>query len=100
LPNCLQHAFNILEDIVVPEAQDREAIRFERHRARSISIDRKVVLASIEFDNEPSLEACKVQDEITVRVLAAELAAFDLTAAQALPKPMLGIGWRVAQTTL
>jgi len=47
-----------------------------------------------------SFEANEIENEVGVRVLAAELAVLDLAAAQVLPKLMLGIGWRISQFAL
>jgi len=58
------------------------------------------VLASVEFDDRLSFEANEIENEVGVWMLAAKLAGLDLAPTQALPKPMLGIGWRVAQSTL
>jgi len=58
------------------------------------------VLATIKFDYDAPLEASEVEDEIAVRMLATKLAPLDLSAAKALPEPMLCLGWRIPQSPL
>ena len=58
------------------------------------------MLTAIEFDHRLSLEANEIENEVAVRMLASKLAILYLTAAQALPKAMLGICWRVSQPAL
>jgi len=98
--NRFKHSLDVLEYFVVPVAQDREAARFERKGSSGIAIACTAVLATIKFDYDAPLEASEVEDEIAVRMLATKLAPLDLSAAKALPEPMLCLGWRIPQSPL
>jgi len=58
------------------------------------------MLATVQFDDQCSLEAHEVQNVIAKWVLSPKFAGFDLPAAQTLPKRMFGIRRRIAQSTL
>jgi len=58
------------------------------------------VLAAVEFDDDGTLEADEVQDEVSKRMLSAKFASFELTTSEHSPKRALGIRWRIAQSAL
>jgi hypothetical protein len=100
LSDALQDTFRVFQHFVVPKSQYLETGDLDSCRSRVVPELRVRVLTPIELDNYATLETDEVENEITVGVLAAEFASFNLTPAQALPKQMLGVGRRVAQSTL
>jgi hypothetical protein len=58
------------------------------------------MLTPVNFDHNFSLQAGKVQNIVSERMLAAKLAIVELPATKALPKFVLRVGWRVAQPAL
>jgi hypothetical protein len=65
-------AVHTLEDVVVPEAQDRQPVGIQESRSVLILGDAIAVLATVEFDDQPSFTAQEVADEWSDRHLAAE----------------------------
>ena len=80
----LRHAIEVLEHFVGPNAQDAIALALEPIRAARIVSDlcRLGVLAPIDLDDEPFLEANEIGDVRTDRMLAPEAQAVELTPAQ------------------
>jgi hypothetical protein len=86
-----QHAIEVGQNLVVPEAQDDVAHRFEYGCAVGIAGSRlrQAMLAAIEFNHDVMLETGEVDNEAPDRHLPLELQLVLLPAAQRRPKPAL-----------
>ncbi len=71
--NHLQHALDILANIVIPEADHAPAAGFEPSRTPTISSFRRRMLAPIQLDDQGVIGAHKIGDERTERNLPAEI---------------------------
>lgn len=88
-------AIKILQDVLVPEANDAEALAFEVSSSSSISLGR--VLSSINFDDQ-ALRRTKEVDDIAVDFdLLSKLESVVLTRAQDAPEFSFRIGGVPAQ---
>ena len=58
------------------------------------------MLASIKFDDEAALQTRKVKNIVSIRVLTAKLASFNLSAFQPLPQRAFRVGRLVAESLL
>ena len=92
----LGHAIQIVQDVVVPKAQDSITDTFEKFGSARIS-EVLGMLPAVRFDDKPLLLTHEVGDEWSDRLLAAELRAFDLPFAQNGPEFALRIGHFAAQ---
>jgi hypothetical protein len=90
--NGLQHAIEIVKDIVIREAQNVIALCGEGDGASGVPSNLFVcrVGRAIDFDGNPRLEASEVGDEAAEDNLAMESEARDLLAPEALPQAPLG----------
>jgi hypothetical protein len=84
MKNCLRHTLFIGEKLVVPNANDLEAL------APQVSVATAVarvlcMLASIKLDDQPSRSAEKINDEMIDRHLQAELESAKSVRPQNLP---------------
>ena len=80
-----EDAFEVFDHVVVPEADNRVAIRLDPSRA--LPVGRAFgMLAAVEFDDEPEFDAGKIGDVSADRELSSEFCAFDLARAEALPE--------------
>lgn len=87
----------IAENLVIPEADDREPLVLEPRRARGVGPGAKSVLSAVELDNEATLETDEIDDIASDGRLAAKPTAVELPPAQARPQPALGLGRLFAQ---
>jgi hypothetical protein len=79
MPDRLDHRLNLQQHLVVPEPQHAPSLRFKKRRACSIATLR--MLATIQLDDHPALDAAEVRDVRRNRMLAPELQSSQLTAA-------------------
>ena len=86
----LQHAVEIAQHLVVPEADDAKACGFQKRRSRRVGFD--AVLPAIDFHDQRCLEAQQVGDEVINGNLPPELRATELPVAQSRPQQRLCIG--------
>ena len=93
----MQYGIEMSQDITIPKPDDAEAQRFEFGGAAAIALDLLRMLAAVEFDHEPPVDAAEVDDERSERLLAAKLESSKLAVAQLRPKQALGIGLPPAQ---
>ena len=92
-----EDAFDVFDDLVVPEAEDCVAGRFDLSRASGVS-DAVSMLPAVEFDHQPCFDAGEVGDIGADQELAAEFCVFDLPGAQALPQDPFDFGCIPAQS--
>ena len=88
----LQHGLSLLQDFVVPVAEDPVALGLEKFGATVVVVALRLVLGAVELDDESVLLADEVGDVRADGHLAAEFAAEQPAASQSLPEPVLGIG--------
>ena len=84
LTNRIDHAVQVLIDLVIPKADHAVAAFGEPGGPPRIMLDsgRFKMLRAVEFDDEPLREADEVDDVGAERGLAAELVAVELAGAQ------------------
>ena len=75
LRNPLQHSFDILHYLVVPEAQDAIALLYQKSGPPSILLRLCGMLAPIQFHDQATFRAAEVSDEATDGMLATEFCA-------------------------
>ena len=85
--DSLEHALEVVKDLVICEAQNVIALCGERGRASGVAGNLTVccVGRAINFDDHPRLEAGKVGHEAAQNNLATESEVADLLAPEALP---------------
>jgi len=66
--NRFKHTVDIAQHIIVPEAKNQIAHRFQNFRPRCISIT-FTVLSAIDLDNKMSILAAEIDDELGKRHL-------------------------------
>src|SRR5215471_16616660 len=89
----------MVRDFGVRKPQDTHATCLEEACSLGVVLRcmfRKV-LAAVDFNNQPSSVAIKVQDVVSELVLASEFVAFQLTRAEDLPEDSFGICGVLAQ---
>jgi hypothetical protein len=77
---------------VIPEAQDTKALRIQPRGACFVLLANRTMLTAVQLNNDLSLEAREIDDELTDGCLSAEPETTELPAAQLRPEPALGVG--------
>ena len=90
--DAFQNSVRFLENIRIPEPEHSEALRDEPPCAPLVLFDCPGVLASVDLDHQPSLEAGEINDVGTHRNLTTETVAFDLRPTESPPQQGFGIG--------
>ncbi len=90
-----QNALGIDQHIAVPEPNHRVAGCFEMAGTGAINLG--VMLAAIDLDDQPAVEAHEVDDVTVDRLLPPEFQPEQAAVAQRAPQPALGIGAVAAQ---
>ena len=91
--NFVQDTIDISQHVVVPEAQDAIAGRFDAVRSRSIRCLLPIMLPAVEFDDELGFAAHEIDNERTYRGLAPEMRAAQCDVmTEPMPKHALGFG--------
>jgi hypothetical protein len=99
LDNGQQDTVHVGQHVVVPEAQNPVAFTLQPGRALAIlrAVNRVGVLAPVEFDDQPALQAGEIDDVGTARHRALEFAAGELAITQACPELLFRIGLVAAE---
>ena len=92
-----QHAIEIVEYVVVPEAQDAVTVSCELDGAAVIGVFIGRVLAAIELDSNLCLRAGEIDDVPPDRMLAAKFPFAELFA-QRVPQKAFDVGGVAAET--
>ena len=81
------HPFQILQYVMVPESDDSESVTFETRSPGGVLAGFIIIgmLAAIDFDDEPPLEAAEIDDLIADRMLAAKLCFLEAAGTKLLP---------------
>ena len=85
----LDHAFDIQENVVVPESQDDPALRLKLAGTKPINL--AVVLLTIQFNDQIAFDATEIGDIGRDWVLSTNLQTFNLSSPQALPEFAFGV---------
>jgi hypothetical protein len=83
---------NVVKHIVVPETKHSVPLSLEPGCSHVIVGLLVIVLASIDLDDKPLLQADEVHDVSPERVLAAKPVSFELSFPQSTPQSTFGIG--------
>ena len=75
LHNPLQHSFDTLHHLIVPEAQDVIASMYQESGPPSIPLRLRGMLTPIQFHDQATFRAAEVGDEGTDGMLSPELCA-------------------------
>jgi len=81
---------DLTHDLMVSKTQDAESALFEPSRSTGVSVHLLRVLSTIDFDHELGLQAYKIQDIETVRMLSPKSITLQLAPTQVHPKALLG----------
>ena len=92
LGDCLMDAVEICQDLVVPKPQDAISLVLQEPTSLGLPGRRAIVLAAVDFHDQPSLVAHKIGNVAADRDLAAELVPRHSMGAQYLPGPPLRLG--------
>jgi hypothetical protein len=92
-----QYAFDILQDVIIPESDDSESMFLQVMSPCRILFDLVCVLAAIDFDDQSMFQATEVRDVIANEMLAAEFGAIQSLTAQMLPEDAFRVGLFAAQ---
>ena len=87
--NMTADIVEMLQDLVVPEAQDAEAFGAEEGVTIKV-VEAVAVLAAVDLNDEPGFEADEIEDVAEQRNLAAEFGAGELSVAERTPEHGLG----------
>jgi len=88
----MEHAVQLTQDGVVPEAQDAKAGLLQDFGSGGIICGLVGMLPAIQLHDQFGLEAGEVGEIAVDRDLSAELEAVELPVPQAEPKPSFGLG--------
>ena len=89
-PDGFKHASRVLQDVVVPEANDAIAEGFDDLRA--VSVGQFAVLSPVQLNGDAGATTGEVGDVGADLFLADELGTRELAVAQMPPKALFGIG--------
>jgi len=92
----LMDAGGICQDLRVPKSQNPIALVLQETTSLGFPRRRAIVLAAVDFQDQPGLVAYKVSNVTTDRHLAAELVPLYLMRAQCLPEPPFRLGHALA----
>ena len=84
-------ALRIRQNIVVPEAQDAEALAPQEVRSADLLFRLAVMLTAIDLDDQLGFVTDEISDVATDWNLATKLAAIQLTLTEHLPQLALGV---------
>lgn len=85
-------AFNILENLVIPEPKYSEPLRFQPLGPPRVVLDLLGMLPAIQLDNEPRFKTGKVDDIFSKRGLLAKPEPIDPLAPQPFPQTLFRLG--------
>jgi len=88
----LQDRVELVHDLVIPKAQHPIALSTEKLCPSLIALSSRGVLAPIEFDNQPALNATEVGNERTDGMLPAKLYSGESPIPESRPELALGVG--------
>ena len=84
-PNFLKHGFALLAPFIVPESQYGEPLGFQPSIAAAVVVCCFHMLATVEFDDEASLETYEINDVMTNGLLSPKFECAKSFGAEVLP---------------
>ena len=98
-PHCFRDGLPFVEDFIVPIPEDLEPSRSQPLIARAIVLAPcfRVMLATVQLDDQAFLEAYEIDNVFSQRKLTAEFQAFKAEAAKPSPKTCLHFGWKASK---
>lgn len=81
-PDDFQHRFGLLQEFVIPEAEDPVAACLKEDGPSPIGVGHRDVLASVELHDKPPFRTAEVGEERSDGMLAPELRAEELAVSQ------------------
>jgi hypothetical protein len=88
--NNTEHAFLILQDVVVPEAENSPASTGQK-RIASVMVARSRMLTAVGLDNQPGVDASEVDEIRPDRKLSTE-SETEPVSPEEIPQTLLGVG--------
>ena len=92
LKNSLQHCVHVHQYVVIPKAKHSITTPFQISRPPLICLGLRCMLATIEFDHQPTFNRTKISDERADRMLSTKLCIAELSVAQPRPEFAFRIG--------
>ncbi len=92
-PNTRSHTFRICQYRVVAEPHDAKSFRLKKCGASTVILLLRGMLAAVEFDDKAALEANKIGDVRTNRILSLELESAETLRANLPPEFLLRVRW-------
>src|SRR3989442_8093200 len=103
IPDRLEHARRIRENVVVPIPDNTDSCGLQRSRSRSVISSLLLMLTAVEFDGKLQFVTIEIEDEAFVAdldgMLTSKLQSFHRAVAQQVPDQLFGVGMRFAQIT-
>ena len=90
--DTLQNCIRIVENCIVPKAQDPITLSFNKTSSSLVRFDLLRMLSAIEFDYQAPLHTAKVSYERSNGMLPAEFSTTQLAVTQTRPKFLLRVG--------
>ena len=87
-----QHRVRLAQHVIVPEPQHVESFVLEVLGTRAVVLPPFEMLAPVQFDHQPRLQAREVGEVGADPVLAAEFPSLQAAVSQSPPQPPLGFG--------
>ena len=99
LKNGFAHALDIIQHVVVPEADDVIPAFFQRGRPLAVRLSSFAMLATIDLNDQFSFERNEVDDISGERNLSFEFDAIKPACAKSGPQKLFGLGRSLTQLT-
>jgi hypothetical protein len=96
-PDRLQYRIKVLENLVVPAAQNTKALSVQPVGPGFVLLANEPMLAAVQLNDDLALEADEIDDELANGSLPSKPKAAELLAAQVRPEPLLGVGQVLSQ---
>ena len=97
LKNGFEHSLNVVQDVVVPKANDVIPAFFQRSRSLSVLFRPFAMLTAVNFNDQFSLKRDEIDNESDERDLSFEFDAIELAGAKSRPQQFFGFGRPLTQ---
>ena len=92
LPDGVQHCLRVAENLVVPGAEDPEALAVQPSTTPVVVNGSRCVLRAVDFNDQPACEADEIDDVWAYRLLPFEFPAREAARAQVAPEECFRLG--------
>ena len=92
LPNYLRNSTSLCQHFMIPKAENQKSLLAQPVIALSVTVCCFAMLAAIDFNDYPLLQADEIENVWAHRSLPAKSDAANLSQSQMLPQQSLGIG--------